>query len=102
METDARDSLGRGWADDSDFFWQLGEVEELGATMEGFDGVGAGEDEPVVSAEAGEGGVEGSEGGWGDDLDGGDEDGGRAEGFELGGEVGGLVAGAGDEDAFVG
>ena len=69
--------------------------------MEGFDGVGAGEEEPVVGAEVGEGGVEGGEGvGW-DDLDGGDEDGGRAEGFELGGEVGGLVAGSGDEDAFV-
>ena len=38
----------------------------------------------------------------GDDFDGGDEDGGRAEGFELGGELGGLVAGSGDEDAFVG
>ena len=37
-----------------------------------------------------------------DDLDGGDEDGGRAEGFEPGGEVGGLMAGSGDEDAFTG
>jgi len=35
--------------------------EELGAAVEGFDGVGTGEDEPVVGAEAGEGGVEGGE-----------------------------------------
>ncbi len=76
-------------------------MEELGAAVEGFDGVGAGEDEPVVGAEAGEGGVEGGEGGRGDDLDGGDEDGDCAEGFELGGELGGLVAGSGDQDAFV-
>ena len=87
--------------------WELGEVEELGAAMEGFDGVGAGEDKPVVTltsggAEVGEGCVEGGEGGGGDDFDGGDYDGGGSEGFELGGEVGGLVAGSGDEDAFVG
>jgi len=77
-------------------------VEELGAAVEGFDGVGAGEEEPIVSAEAGESGVECGEGGGRDDLDGGDEDGGRAEGFEPGSEVGGLVAGSSDEDALVG
>ena len=47
------------------------------------------------------GGVEGSERGGGNDLDGGDEQRGCAEGFELGGEVGGLVAGSGYQDAFV-
>src|ERR1700679_1152870 len=42
-------------------FGKGGEVEELGGAGEGFDGVGAGKDEPVVGAEAGEGGVESSE-----------------------------------------
>ncbi len=68
------------------------------ALVEDFDGVGAGKDEPVEGFQIGEGGVEGDAGlGWGD-FDSGDEDRGRAEGFELGGEVGGLVAGSGDED----
>ena len=72
---------------------------ELRAAMEGFDRVGAGEEKPVVRAEADEGGVEGSEGvGW-DDLDSWDKDRGRSEGFELGGEFGCLVAGSGDENA---
>jgi hypothetical protein len=101
-EADGVGGAEGGRADGGDVFGELGEVEELGAAMEGFDGVGAGEEEPVVGAEAGEGGVEGGKGCGGDDFDGGDEDGGRAECFELGGEVGGLVAGAGDEDAFVG
>src|SRR5271170_3894217 len=69
--------------------------------VEDFDGVGAGEEEPAVVVESGEGAVEERVGfGW-DDLDCGYEDGARAKGFELGGEVGGLVAGARDEDAFV-
>ena len=80
---------------------ELGEALELGTAVEGFDGVGAGEDEPVVGAETGEGGVEWGVGFGRGDLDSGDEDGGRAEGFELSGEVGGLVAGSRDEDAFV-
>ncbi|MCU1252324.1 MAG: hypothetical protein JWQ49_5353 [Edaphobacter sp.] len=84
-------------------FRELDGFEELGgAAVEGFDAVGAGEDEPVVGAEAGEGGVQGSEGGGGSDFDGRDEDGGRAEGFEACGEIGGLLAGPGDENALVG
>ena len=71
-------------------------MEELGAAVEGFDGVGAGEDEPVVGVKAGEGGVERGVGGGGSDLDGGDEDGDCAEGAEGFGEFGGLVGGAGD------
>ena len=67
--------------------------------MEGFNGVGAGEEEPVEAVEVGEGGVEGSEGGGVDDLDGGDEDGFGAEGAQVVGERRGLVGGAGDEDA---
>jgi hypothetical protein len=59
----------------------------LGAAMEGVDGVGGGEDEPVVCREAGEGGVEGAVGGGRGDLDGGDEDGSCAEGFELSGQL---------------
>ncbi len=50
------DVVGRaegGGADGGDVFWELGEMEELGAAVEGFDGVGAGEEEPVVGAEAG-------------------------------------------------
>ena len=101
-EADGIGGVQGGGADDGDVFGELGEVEELGSTVEGFDGVGAGEEEPVVGAEAGEGGVEGGEGRRGGDFDGGDEDGGRAEGFELGGELGGLVPGSGDEDALVG
>ncbi len=77
-------------------------MEKLGAAVEGFEGVGAGEEEPVVGAEAGESGVERAEGGGRNDLDGGDENGGCAEGFELRGEFGGLMARSGDEDAFVG
>ena len=50
-------------ADDGDFIGELGEPVELGTAMEGFDGVGAGEEKPVVGAEAGEGGVECGEGG---------------------------------------
>ena len=71
------------------------------ALVEDFDGVGAGEEEPVVGIELGEGSIEGGVGFGREDFDGGDEDGGRAKGFELGGEVGGLVAGSGYEDAFV-
>ena len=63
-----------GGADDGDVFWELGEVEELGSAMKGFDGVGAGEEEPVVGAEAGESCVERGERDWGDDFDGWDED----------------------------
>ncbi len=49
-----------------DLFGDGGDAVELGAAVEGFDGVGTGEDEPVVGADGGEGGVEGSEGvGWG-------------------------------------
>jgi hypothetical protein len=80
----------------------LAEAEQLGSTVEGFDCVRAGEDEPVVGAEAGQGSVEGGEGDGRRDLNGGDEDSGRSEGFELSGEFGGLVASSGDEDAFVG
>ena len=87
------------------FFGSWVRWRNLGAAVKGVDGVGAGEEEPVVvfaswGAEAGEGGIECGEGGGRDDLDGGDEDGGCAEGFELGGEVRGLVAGSGDEDAL--
>jgi hypothetical protein len=123
-EADGLDGFGGGWADDGDAgrwtVWlgvepwlraRRGGSRSCGgmqvATMvEGFDGVGAGEEEPVVAlaaggVELGEGGVERSVGRRRDDLDGGNEDGGRAESFEVGGEVGGLVAGSGDEDAFV-
>jgi hypothetical protein len=122
-EADGLDSFGSGWADDGDAGrWTLWLGEEpwprarkcrsrscgglqAAPAVEGFDGVGTGEEEPVVALAAGgvelsEGGVEGGVGCGRDDLDGGDEDGGRAESFELGGEIGGLVAGSGDEDAF--
>ena len=91
-----------GGTDGGDVFGELSEAEELGAAVEGFDGVGAGEEEPVVGAEAGEGGVETGEGSRGRDLDGRDEDSGRSERFKLCCEFGGLVAGSSDEDAFVG
>src|SRR5258708_36144097 len=69
--------------------------------MEALYCVGGREDERIVGGEGGEGGGEGGEGGGGDDFDGGDEGGGGAEGLELGGEIGGLVAGAGGGGAFV-
>jgi len=74
---------------------------EVEAMVKDFDGVGAGEDEPAVVVEAGEGVVEERVGFGRGDLDRGYEDGVRAKGFELGGEVRGLVACARDEDAFV-
>jgi len=70
--------------------------------MEGFDGVGAGEEEPVVGGECGDGIVEGLEGGWGFKGDGGDEDGLDAERAQALGELRGLVGRAGDEDALQG
>ena len=69
--------------------------------VEDFDGIGAGEEKPVVTFELGEGRVEKGVCFRWDDLDGWDEDRRCAESFELGREVGGLVAGAGYEDAFV-
>ena len=84
-EADGFDGAGGGGAYDGDLFGDSGEAVELGAAVEGFDGVGAGEDEPVVGADGGESCVEGVEGfGWGD-LDGGDENGSGAEGLEAGG-----------------
>jgi hypothetical protein len=68
--------------------------------VEGFDGVGAGEEEPVEGAQAGERGVKGAEGGGWGELDGGDEDGFEAVGADGVGEGRGLVGGAGDEDAW--
>ena len=54
------------------------------------------------AADGGQGCVESAEGvGW-SELDSGDKNGGGAESFELGGEIGGLVACSGDEDADVG
>jgi len=86
--------------------WIAGAIGEpsllqVEAMVEDFDGVGAGEEEPAVVVELGEGAVEKRVGFGRDDLDRWYEDGARAKGFELGGEVGGLVAGACDEDAFV-
>jgi len=68
--------------------------------VEGFDGVGAGEEEPVELVECGDGGVEGLEGGGVFEGDGGDEDGLGAEGTQAVSEVRGLVRRAGDEDAL--
>src|SRR5437899_1005364 len=78
LKADALDGACGGGADDGDTARDGGEVvvpgAVLGSAVEGFDGVGAGEDEPVVGADGGEGGVERGEGfGWGE-LDGGDED----------------------------
>jgi hypothetical protein len=75
---------------------------EVAALVEDFDGVDAGEEEPVEGVELGQSGVEGGVGFGRDDLDGGDEDGDRFEGFELGREFGCLMQGAGYEDALVG
>ena len=69
--------------------------------VDDFDGIGSGEEKPAITFELGEGRVKRGVGFRWDDLDGGDEDRRRAESFELGREVGGLVAGAGYEDAFV-
>jgi hypothetical protein len=67
------------------------------------DGVAAGEDDPVDRvirlAESLDCGIQGVEGGGRRDFDGRDEDGLGTEAFEGGGELGGLMAGSGDEDA---
>jgi hypothetical protein len=98
-EADSLHGLCGGGADDGD---SLGDEGSIAALVKDFDGVGAGEEEPVEGFELGESGVERGVGCGGDDLDGGDEEGCGSEGFELGGEAGGLVAGSGDEDAFFG
>jgi hypothetical protein len=98
-EADRVDCAQGGGTDDSDLFGELVETVELGSAMEDFDGVGASEEEPIIGAEAGKGGVEGGEGGGRSDLDGGDEERDRAERFEPVGEFGSLVTGPCDEDA---
>lgn len=75
--------------------------------MERFDGVGAGEDEPVEAVvalrgrEAGERGVERGEAAGVDDFDGGDKDGFDTKRAQAVGEGRSLVGGARDENAFV-
>jgi hypothetical protein len=101
-EADGISGVQGGGANGGDVFGELREVEELRPAVEGFDGVGAGEDKPVVGSKAGESSVKCGEGGGRNDLDGRDSHSGRPEGFELGGEIGRLVAGSGDEDAFIG
>ncbi len=66
---------------------------------EGFDGVGASEEQPVVGVEFVEGFVEGGPGGGRGQLYGGDEDGVGTEGAEMVGEFRALIRGAGDQDA---
>lgn len=102
LEPDGLDRAGSGGADDGYPAGDGGEVVEPGAAVEGVDGVGAGEDEPVVGTDGGERGVEGGEGFGRGELDGGDEDGRCAEGLELSSEGGGLLTSAGDEDPDLG
>ena len=73
-----------------------------GAFDERVDGVGAGEDEPVVGVEVAEGGIERIVAGWRLDFEDGDFDGFGSGGAKTFAEFAGLVSGAGDEDAFVG
>jgi hypothetical protein len=92
------DGSGCGWADGGDV--SLRDAQGGGEAFgEGFYGVGAREQKPVEGFEAGDGGVEGSEGSGVGELDGGDEDGFETVRAEAFGEGRGLVRGAGDEDA---
>src|ERR1700738_5728326 len=93
-ETDGFGGAGGGGADDGDPAGDGGDAVELGATMEGVDGVGAGEDEPIVGADGGTRGVERAEGLGRGEFDGGDQDRDCAEGFELTSQLRGLMAGA--------
>ncbi len=77
------DGGGRGRADDGDAPGMGLQVEVAGARGEGVDRVGGGEEEPVVRAQGGEGGVERAEGGGRGDLDGRDEDRLAPMGLEL-------------------
>ena len=84
------ESLGGGFADGADAqSVQLAHilVGIREAREEVFDGVGAGEDEPVVAEEIVNRFVELRVGGGRDDLDGRAGDDARAEGFKLGREV---------------
>ena len=90
-----------GGSDYSDFLGELAEAKKLGAPMEGFDCVGAGEKKPVISTKAGQRGVEGIERDRRDDLNGRDQDDDCAEIFELGGERRSLVARSRDQDALL-
>lgn len=75
------------------------EFEVSEAAVEGFDGIGAGEEQPVKALEMAERAVErGKRGGFGK-FDGGNKDGLGAEGAQVVGERRGLVGRAGDEDA---
>ena len=68
-------------------------MEKLRSPVEDFNGVGAGEDEPVVGSKTGQGDIESGKRRRGGDFDGGNEDGDGASGFELRGEVGRLMGG---------
>src|SRR6185437_5833772 len=98
LQADSLHCSGGGRAYDSDSLWGEHSVATL---MEDFDGVGAGEEEPVEIFEPCQCRVEGRICFGRDDFDGGDEDGDRAESFELNGKVGSLTAGSGNQDAFV-
>ena len=78
------------------------EIEVGEPVAEGVDGVGAGEDEPVIAGEADQSSIEALCLGWRGDLEDGDEDGGCTEGVQLLGERRCLLAGAKDEDTAAG
>ncbi len=92
LEAEGLQSLGGGRADGGDLQgwgdWVL---------REGFDGVGAGQDQPVEGGQVGQSLVECCGVFGRGDLDGGDEDWFGSKGLELGGEVGALGAGTRDE-----
>ena len=69
---------------------------------DGADGVGAGEEEPVIAGDIAEGAIERSEAARRLDFEQRHFDRFGAEGAEAGGEFAGLVRGAGNEDAAAG
>jgi hypothetical protein len=79
----------------------LGEVVKLGAAVECVDGVSARKDKPVIGSETGKCRVESVKGCRRGNLDGGDEDGDGPQSLELGGKLGGLMAGSGNEDVLL-
>src|SRR5665213_697841 len=85
LEADSLHCPRGGGADDGDALWLEGRVLAL---VEDFDGVDAGKEQPVVTFELSEGGVESGIAFGGNDLDGGYKDRSRTEGLQPGGKIG--------------
>ena len=117
LQADSLHCLCRGRADHGDLWqWRFGGrprprirtrgtrflwlSEILMPLMKDVDGIGAGEDEPVIILKFDESRIERGVAPWGNDLDGGNEDRYGAQPFETSREIRRLMAGSGDENTF--